>query len=121
MRACPRWRKDPARGGTERAPPGRARSPRVRGMGDMSNAIAQFLTTRRARVTPEEVGLPVHGRRQVRGLRREEVASLAGVSVEYYKRLERGQATAPSDSVLNALAEALRLDDTERTHLFDLV
>jgi transcriptional regulator with XRE-family HTH domain len=89
-------------------------------MGDLSNDIAQFLTTRRANVTPEDVGLPVHGRRQVRGLRREEVASLAGVSVEYYKRLERGQATAPSDSVLNALAGALRLNDTERSHLFDL-
>ena len=69
-------------------------------MGDLSIELAQFLTTRRANVTPEDVGLPVHGRRQVRGLRREEVASLAGVSVEYYKRLERGQATAPSDSVL---------------------
>jgi transcriptional regulator with XRE-family HTH domain len=89
-------------------------------MGEQSNDIAQFLTTRRANVTPEDVGLPVHGRRQVRGLRREEVASLAGVSVEYYKRLERGQATAPSDSVLSALAEALRLNDAERAHLFDL-
>lgn len=90
-------------------------------MGFVANELAQFLSTRRASVTPEDVGLPVHGRRQVRGLRREEVASLAGVSVEYYKRLERGQATAPSDSVLAALAEALRLNDTERAHLFDLV
>ncbi|MDA0179863.1 helix-turn-helix domain-containing protein [Solirubrobacter phytolaccae] len=90
-------------------------------MGVSSNELAQFLATRRANVTPADVGLPVHGRRQVRGLRREEVASLAGVSVEYYKRLERGQATAPSDSVLAALAEALRLNDAERTHLFDLV
>lgn len=90
-------------------------------MGVSSDQLAQFLATRRANVTPADVGLPVHGRRQVSGLRREEVASLAGVSVEYYKRLERGQATAPSDSVLAALAEALRLDDTERTHLFDLV
>src|SRR5262245_14343781 len=87
---------------------------------DVANELAQFLATRRASVTPADVGLPVHGRRQVRGLRREEVASLAGVSVEYYKRLERGHATAPSDSVLHALAEALRLNDTERTHLFDL-
>ena len=78
-------------------------------------------TARRAAVSPADVGIPVHGRRQVQGLRREEVASLAGVSVEYYKRLERGQATAPSDSVLAALAEALRLNDAERTHLFDLV
>lgn len=90
-------------------------------MGFPSNDLAQFLATRRASVTPADVGLPVHGRRQVRGLRREEVASLAGVSVEYYKRLERGQATAPSDSVLAALAAALRLDDIERAHLFDLV
>jgi transcriptional regulator with XRE-family HTH domain len=82
--------------------------------------LSQFLTSRRASVTPADVGLPVHGRRQVRGLRREEVASLAGVSVEYYKRLERGHATAPSDSVLEALAAALRLNDTERVHLFDL-
>lgn len=85
-----------------------------------SRELSQFLTTRRANVTPADVGLPVHGRRQVRGLRREEVASLAGVSVEYYKRLERGHATSPSDSVLNALADALRLNDTERAHLFDL-
>ena len=89
-------------------------------MDDPSSELAQFLATRRASVTPAEVGLPVHGRRQVRGLRREEVASLAGVSVEYYKRLERGHATSPSDSVLGALADALRLNDTERAHLFDL-
>jgi transcriptional regulator with XRE-family HTH domain len=89
-------------------------------MGGFSNDLAQFLVTRRAAVTPADVGLPVHGRRQVRGLRREEVASLAGVSVEYYKRLERGQATAPSDSVLAALAEAMRLNDAERAHLLDL-
>jgi transcriptional regulator with XRE-family HTH domain len=87
---------------------------------DPVRELSQFLTARRADVTPADVGLPVHGRRQVRGLRREEVASLAGVSVEYYKRLERGQATSPSDSVLNALADALRLNDTERTHVFDL-
>ena len=87
---------------------------------DVAGELSEFLTTRRAKVTPEDVGLPVHGRRQVRGLRREEVASLAGVSVEYYKRLERGQATAPSDSVLSALADALRLDTAERDHLFHL-
>ena len=87
---------------------------------DVAGELAQFLTTRRARITPTDVGLPVHGRRQVRGLRREEVASLAGVSVEYYKRLERGHATAPSDSVLSALADALKLDTAERDHLFDL-
>jgi transcriptional regulator with XRE-family HTH domain len=82
--------------------------------------LSEFLATRRAAVTPAEFGLPVHGRRQVRGLRREELASLAGVSVEYYRRLERGHATRPSDSVLDALADALRLNDTERAHLFDL-
>ncbi|MBE2320817.1 helix-turn-helix domain-containing protein [Solirubrobacter sp. CPCC 204708] len=85
-----------------------------------SRELSQFLAARRAAVTPADVGIPVHGRRQVAGLRREEVASLAGVSVEYYKRLERGQATSPSDSVLGALADALRLNATERSHLFDL-
>jgi len=71
-------------------------------------------------MTPEQVGLPAWGSRRVKGLRREEVASLAGVSVEYYKRLERGNASGASDSVLDALARALRLDDAERAHLFDL-
>jgi transcriptional regulator with XRE-family HTH domain len=87
---------------------------------DPANDIAEFLTSRRARVTPEQVGLPSYGPRRVKGLRREEVASLAGVSVEYYKRLERGNATGVSDGVLQALASALRLDDAERAHLFDL-
>jgi transcriptional regulator with XRE-family HTH domain len=87
---------------------------------DAANELSQFLTSRRARVTPEQAGLPTYGRRRVPGLRREEVASLAGVSVEYYKRLERGNATGASDSVLEALADALRLDDAERAHLFDL-
>jgi transcriptional regulator with XRE-family HTH domain len=85
-----------------------------------TSELAQFLTTRRAKVTPEQAGLPSYGRRQVPGLRREEVASLAGVSVEYYKRLERGNAAGVSDSVLEALAGALQLDDAERAHLFDL-
>ena len=87
---------------------------------DTTNELSQFLTSRRAKVAPEQVGLPSYGRRQVPGLRREEVASLAGVSVEYYRRLERGNATGASDSVLDAIADALRLDDAERTHLFDL-
>jgi transcriptional regulator with XRE-family HTH domain len=82
--------------------------------------LAEFLTTRRARITPERAGLPSYGRRRVPGLRREEVASLAGVSVEYYRRLERGNAGGVSDSVLEALAFALQLDDAERAHLFDL-
>lgn len=87
---------------------------------DPAHDIAEFLTSRRARVTPDQVGLPSYGPRRVKGLRREEVASLAGVSVEYYKRLERGSAAGASDSVLAALADALRLDEAERAHLFDL-
>jgi transcriptional regulator with XRE-family HTH domain len=87
---------------------------------DATGELSQFLTSRRARVTPEQAGLPTYGQRRVPGLRREEVASLAGVSVEYYKRLERGNAAGASDSVLEALAGALRLDDAERAHLFDL-
>ena len=88
---------------------------------DTTNELSRFLASRRARVTPEQAGLPNYGRRQVPGLRREEVASLAGVSVEYYKRLERGNATGASDGVLDAIADALQLDDAERTHLFALV
>jgi transcriptional regulator with XRE-family HTH domain len=87
---------------------------------DASNDIVEFLSSRRARVTPEQVGLPTYGARRVKGLRREEVASLAGVSVEYYKRLERGNVSGVSDSVLEALAQALRLDDAELAHLFDV-
>jgi transcriptional regulator with XRE-family HTH domain len=87
---------------------------------DAAKDIAEFLASRRAKVTPEQVGLPNYGPRRVKGLRREEVASLAGVSVEYYRRLERGHAAGVSDSVLEALARALRLDDAERAHLHDL-
>jgi transcriptional regulator with XRE-family HTH domain len=87
---------------------------------DAASELSQFLTSRRAKVTPEQTGLPSYGQRRVPGLRREEVASLAGVSVEYYKRLERGNASGASDGVLEALADALRLDDAERAHLFDL-
>jgi len=88
---------------------------------DTTNDIAEFLTSRRARITPEQVGLPTYGKRRVQGLRREEVASLAGVSVEYYKRLERGHVSGVSELVLEGLAGALQLDDAERAHLFDLV
>jgi transcriptional regulator with XRE-family HTH domain len=88
---------------------------------DHNNDIAEFLTTRRAKVTPEQVGLPTYGKRRVPGLRREEVASLAGMSVEYYKRLERGSVSGVSELVLEGLARALQLDDAERAHLFDLV
>ena len=82
--------------------------------------IAEFLATRRAKITPEQAGLPSYGKRRVPGLRREEVASLAGVSADYYRRLERGQVSGVSELVLEALARALQLDDAERTHLFDL-
>lgn len=87
---------------------------------DAANDIAEFLTTRRARITPEQAGLPSYGRRRVPGLRREEVASLAGMSVEYYKRLERGNVSGVSELVLEGLARALQLDEAERAHLFDL-
>jgi transcriptional regulator with XRE-family HTH domain len=87
---------------------------------DPAGDIAEFLTSRRAKITPEQAGLPTYGPRRVKGLRREEVASLAGVSVEYYKRLERGNVGGVSDAVLEALARALQLDDAERTHLHDL-
>ncbi|MFF1602864.1 helix-turn-helix transcriptional regulator [Streptomyces mirabilis] len=79
--------------------------------------VSAFLRSRRAKITPEQAGLPVYGQRRVPGLRRGEVAMLAGVSVEYYTRLERGNLGGVSDSVLDALAKALRLDDTERDHL----
>jgi len=82
--------------------------------------IRDFLTSRRARITPEQVGLVSYGSRRVPGLRREEVAVLAGVSVPYYTRLERGDMSGASDGVLEALARALQLDDPERAHLFDL-
>jgi len=87
---------------------------------DATNEFAPFLTSRRSKVTPQQAKLRRYGRRQAPGLRREEVASLAGVSVEYYRRLERGSAAGVSDSVLDALADALQLDDAERGHLFDL-
>ncbi|MFE3761035.1 helix-turn-helix transcriptional regulator [Streptomyces sp. NPDC059104] len=79
--------------------------------------LAGFLRTRRSRVDPAAVGIPVDSRRRVEGLRREEVAHLSGVSVDYYVRLEQGRATQPSDQVLDALARVLGLDETERGHL----
>jgi hypothetical protein len=85
-----------------------------------SDDIAEFLTSRRARITPEQAGLPSYGIRRVPGLRREEDASLAGVGIDYYRRLERGNVAGVSDSVLEALARALQLDGAERAHLFDL-
>ena len=83
--------------------------------------IRDFLATRRAKVSPEQAGLTLYGgRRRVPGLRREEVAMLAGVSVDYYTRLEKGHLQGDSDSVLDAIADALRLDDAEREHLHNL-
>lgn len=83
--------------------------------------VRDFLVSRRARISPEQAGLPTFGGvRRVPGLRREEVAMLAGLSVDYYGRLERGNLAGASDSVLEAVARALRLDDAERQHLFDL-
>lgn len=76
--------------------------------------------TRRARLTPENAGLPAGHNRRVAGLRRSEVAALAGVSVEYYSKLERGSIAGASASVLDAIGSALQLDDTERAHLLDL-
>jgi len=109
------------------AVPGNARTSQTAAAGrsvedvDSQAEIRDFLTTRRARITPERAGLPAYGgHRRVSGLRREEVALLAGVSVDYYTRLERGNLTGVSDSVLEALARALQLDEAERAHLFDL-
>jgi transcriptional regulator with XRE-family HTH domain len=87
---------------------------------DTKQEIREFLTSRRAQITPEEAGLPSYGSRRVPGLRREEVAVLAGVSAPYYTRLERGDMSGASESVLEALARALQLDAAERAHLFDL-
>jgi transcriptional regulator with XRE-family HTH domain len=83
--------------------------------------LGDFLQSRRARLQPEETGLPTYGgRRRVPGLRREELAQLAGVSADYYSRLEQGRLSNVSDEVLNAVARALRLDDGERAHLHNL-
>jgi transcriptional regulator with XRE-family HTH domain len=90
-------------------------------MGDVRAEIREFLGSRRARITPEQAGLPAYGgNRRVTGLRREEVAMLAGVSVDYYVRLERGDLAGASESVLDALATTLKLDEAEREYLFDL-
>jgi transcriptional regulator with XRE-family HTH domain len=89
---------------------------------DVRGEIREFLITRRAKISPEQAGLPSYGRRRrVAGLRRNEVALLAGISIEYYTRLERGNIRGVSDSVLDGLARALQLDDVERADLVDLV
>jgi hypothetical protein len=88
---------------------------------DLRTEIREFLSSRRARVTPAQAGLPAYGgRRRVAGLRREEVALLAGVSVDYYVRMERGGLGGASGAVLDGLVAALQLDDAERDHLFAL-
>ena len=89
---------------------------------DARSEIREFLTSRRARITPEQAGLSTYGTgpRRVPGLRREEVALLAGVSVAYYTKLERGDTSGVSETVLDSLARTLQLDDAERAHLFDL-
>jgi transcriptional regulator with XRE-family HTH domain len=91
--------------------------------GDVRGQIREFLSTRRARISPRQAGLPAYGggRRRVPGLRRDEVAVLAGISSEYYIRLERGDATGVSESVIDGIAHALQLDEAERTHLLDLI
>ncbi|MCT9137621.1 helix-turn-helix transcriptional regulator [Streptomyces violarus] len=88
---------------------------------DNRSEVREFLVSRRGKVTPEQVGLATHsGSRRVPGLRRSEVAELAGVSVDYYTQLERGNVRGASESVLDAVARALQLDEAERAHLFDL-
>jgi transcriptional regulator with XRE-family HTH domain len=88
---------------------------------DSKSQLQEFLTSRRARVKPEHVGLLPGTNRRVPGLRRGEVAQLAGVSVEYYTRMERGDVGSVSESIVNAIAGALVLDEAERAHLFDLI
>jgi transcriptional regulator with XRE-family HTH domain len=88
---------------------------------DNRSDVREFLSSRRARITPDKSGLPAYGgNRRVPGLRREEVALLAGVSADYYTRLERGNLSGVSESVLDSLARALQLDEAERAHLFNL-
>src|SRR3954452_6999944 len=83
--------------------------------------VREFLSTRRAKLTPDRAGVPLYGRRRrVPGLRREEGAQLAGVSVDYYTRLEKGNLRGASDDVLDAIARALQLDEAERAYLLDL-
>ncbi|MEU9078325.1 helix-turn-helix transcriptional regulator [Kitasatospora sp. NPDC048538] len=86
----------------------------------LTNSLGDYLRSRRALVSPEDVGLPPTARRRVPGLRREEVAELVGLSTDYYVRLEQGRAERPSDEVLDALGRALRLGPAERAHLYDL-
>src|ERR1700754_3311950 len=117
-----------ARPGRSRERPGKpdigsathARVPIAEDGGMNRDELAEFLRVRRARVAPGEVGLPAGERRRTPGLRRQEVAQLAGMSIDYYIRLEQARGPHPSKQVLNALARALMLDQDERAHLFNL-
>jgi transcriptional regulator with XRE-family HTH domain len=106
--------------GTARPSLGAGPPPTVLGM-DHRAEVRDYLRSRRERLSPEQAGVPLYGgRRRVKGLRRDEIAMLAGISTDYYTRLERGNLTGVSQSVLEALARALQLDEAERSHLFDL-
>lgn len=117
-RTCPGAVNRSYRGGMSTEEPG-PQTPREA----VRAEIREFLSTRRARISPQEAGLPTYGddRRRVPGLRREETALLVGVSPQYYVRLERGDATGVSESVIDGIAQALRLDTAERAHLLDLL
>ena len=112
---------DPAEPGIDRPPQLEPQEANLEAV-DARTEIREFLTSRRAKITPEQAALRTYGTgpRRVPGLRREEVALLAGVSVDYYTRLERGNASGVSETVLESLARALQLDEAERAHLFDL-
>lgn len=102
-------------------PPSPGRAARSLDRMEPRSDIREFLVSRRARITPEQAGLPTYGtNRRVKGLRREEVALLAGISAEYYVRLERGNLAGVSGDVLDGIARALQLDEAERMHLRDL-
>lgn len=104
------------------APPSAARRRVISVAMDNRDDVSRFLTSRRAKITPQQAGLPVYdaGKRRVPGLRRQEVATLAGLSIDYYTQLERGRLGGVSQGVLDAIARALQLDEAERAHLFDL-
>jgi transcriptional regulator with XRE-family HTH domain len=104
---------------TDRAPQ-RQLAARTLHLVDSRQEVRDFLVSRRAKVTPGQVGIPTGSNRRVPGLRRSEVASLAGLSVEYYSKVERGAIAGASPAVLDAIARALHLDDAERAHLFHL-
>jgi hypothetical protein len=117
---CPHWQSLSAlavsvEGCTDRGPQTAGEPPYSSRM-DNRDEVREFLMSRRAKVTPEQAEIPAGPKRRVQGLRRTEVAMLAGVSVEYYSKLERGAVGGASASVLDAVSRALRLNDTERAH-----